>query len=252
MGWGDELMAAGEAEALPVDKVAIFSGHQQRWHEAWENNPKIARIGEAYDAKVESGPGHRPYFKSVTGEKWEWLPYSPKPARIYFSESELDFANEVEYKYGGNIVVVEPNLKSKQESVNRDWGFNRYAQVVAAVDVNWVQLGPRNVKMLPHVKHIETATPRQMAAVLSKAKAFLSPEGGLHHTAAALDVKGCVIFGGFISPLVTGYSLHYNYYVGDGCGMRVECKHCQEAMASIQPDEVAKRMMAILNRGCYG
>ena len=248
MGWGDELMAAGEADALPVEKVAIFSGHHQRWHEAWENNPKIARIGEHYDAKIESGPGHRPYFKSVTNEKWEWLPYKAKPAKLYFSQEEQDFANEIEYRYGGNIVVVEPNLKSKQESVNRDWGFNRYAQVVAAVDANWVQLGDQGTKLLPHVRHIKTATPRQMAAVLSRAKAFLSPEGGLHHTAAALNIKGCVIFGGFISPSITGYDMHTNYYDGAGCGMRVKCQHCQQVMDSITPSDVANGIKAIIGR----
>lgn len=248
MGWGDELMAAGEAEALPVDKVAIFSGHHQRWHEAWENNPKIARIGEAFDDKIESGPGHRPYFKSVTSEKWEWLPYKPKPAKLYFSDEELAFADRVVNKFGGDFVVIEPNLKEKQESINRDWGFNKYAQVVAAVDANWVQLGAGNIRLLPHVRQIQTGTPRQMAAVLSRAKTFLSPEGGLHHTAAALGLRGAVIFGGFISPMSTGYDMHHNFYDGTGCGMRVKCKHCQDVMASITPDSVANTLKIILGR----
>ena len=248
MGWGDELMAAGEANALPVDKVAIFSGHHQRWHEAWENNPKIARIGEAYDAKIESGPGHRPYFKSVTSEKWEWLPYKPKPAELYFSEEELDFANEIEYRYGGNLVVIEPNLKKKQESVNRDWGFAKYSKVVSSVDANWVQLGNSGTKLIAGTRLIKTETPRQMAVVLSKAKSFLSPEGGLHHTAAALRLPGIVIFGGFISPETTGYDFHHNFYHGRGCGMRVKCKHCQEVMDSILPDTVARTMNQILGR----
>lgn len=241
-------MAAGEAEALPVNKVAIFNGHQQRWHEAWENNPKIARIGEEFDAKIESGPGHRPYFKDVNHEKWQWLPYKPKPAEIYFSDEELAFADKVVSKYGGDFVVVEPNLKEKQESVNRDWGFNRYAQVIASVDANWVQLGAGNIRLLPHVRQIQTSTPRQMAAVLSRAKSFLSPEGGLHHTAAALNLRGIVIFGGFISPMVTGYDIHHNFYDGAGCGMRVKCKHCQDVMASILPDDVARTMNNLLGR----
>lgn len=248
MGWGDELMAAGEAEALPVDKVAIFGGHQQRWHEAWENNPKIARIGESFDAKIESSPGNRPYFKDVNNERWTWLPYKPKPASIHFSDEELEFAELAVQRYGGNFVVVEPNLKEKRESVNRDWGFNRFSQVVAAVDANWVQLGAGNIKLLPNVRQIQTQTPRQMAAVLSRAKAFLAPEGGLHHTAAALRVRGAVIFGGFITPSITGYSLHDNFYHGEPCGMRVKCKHCQDVMDSITPDSVANSLKTILGR----
>jgi hypothetical protein len=245
MGWGDELMAAGEAESLQAKKVAIFSGHQQRWHEAWENNPKIARIGEKYDDVIQNGPGHRPYFKSVDNQKWQWLAYKPKPAKFYFSESELNFANEIFNQYG-KFLIVEPNLKDKNESINRNWGFSNYQKVVDAIDINWLQLGQKGIKTLNNVIHIRTHTPRQMAAILSMAKGFLAPEGGLHHTAASLNIKGSVIFGGFISPMVTGYDIHNNFYDGFGCGMRVKCNHCQSIMRSISPDIVAKSINELL------
>ena len=248
MGWGDELMAAGEAEVLKAEKVAIFSGHQQRWHEAWENNPKIAKIGEKYDSVIQNGPGHRPYFKSVNNEKWQWLAYKPKPAKLYFSDEEIDFANEVINKYG-NFYVVEPNLKQKNESINRDWGFANYQKVIDLLDVNWVQMGGKKTKLLKNTIHIKTETARQMAAVLSLSQGFLSPEGGLHHTAAALNLKGAVIFGGFISPMVTGYDIHDNFYDGLGCGMRVKCNHCQSVMRSISPDIVAKSIKTIIGIG---
>ena len=245
MGWGDELMAAGEAESLQAEKVAIFSGHQQRWHEAWENNPKIARIGEKYDAVIQNGPGHRPYFKSVDSQKWQWLAYKPKPAKFYFSDQELDFASEMVSKFG-NFLIVEPNLKDKNESINRNWGFSNYQKVVNAIDINWVQLGGKGTKTLNNVNYIKTNSPREMAAILAMAKGFLSPEGGLHHTAAALNIKGSVIFGGFISPMVTGYDIHNNFYDGFGCGMRVKCNHCQSIMRSISPDIVAKSINELL------
>jgi hypothetical protein len=238
-------MAAGEAEALPAEKVAIFSGHQQRWHEAWEHNQKIAQIGESYQAIIQNGPGHRPYFKSVNNERWQWLAYKPKPAKLYFSDQELDFASEMVGKFG-NFYVVEPNLKDKNESINRNWGFSNYQTVVDAVDANWVQLGGKGTKTLNNVNYIRTNSPREMAAILSMAKGFLSPEGGLHHTAAALNIKGSVIFGGFISPMVTGYDLHNNFYNGFGCGMRVKCNHCQSIMRSILPDIVAKSINQLL------
>lgn len=248
MGWGDELMAAGEAEVLNASKVAIFSGHQQRWHKAWENNPKIANIGEKYDAVIQNGPGHRPYFKSVNNEKWQWLAYKPKPAKLYFSDQELDFAKELVSQFN-NFLIVEPNLKDKNESVNRNWGFGNYQKVVNAVDVNWVQLGSKCTKVLNNVNYIRTNTPREMAAILSMAQGFLAPEGGLHHTAAALNIRGSVIFGGFISPMVTGYDIHHNFYDGFGCGMRVKCNHCQSVMKSISPDIVAKSIKTIIGIG---
>jgi FkbM family methyltransferase len=50
------------------------------------------------------------------------------------------------------------------------------------------------------------------AGVLSGASLLISPEGGLHHAAAALGVRAVVIFGGFISPATTGYALHTNLF----------------------------------------
>jgi ADP-heptose:LPS heptosyltransferase len=81
---------------------------------------------------------------------------------------------------------------------------------------------------------------RQASAVLAGAALLISPEGGLHHAAAALGLRAVVIFGGFISPATTGYDLHRNFFTGgQACGMRLACAHCAEAMARITPEEVA-------------
>lgn len=88
-----------------------------------------------------------------------------------------------------------------------------------------------------------------MAAALAKSKAFLAPEGGLHHTAAALNIKGVVLFGGFIAPQVTGYKIHKNIFIGDGlgCGKRVKCEHCEQAWSKIDPERIIKIMRGMAN-----
>jgi hypothetical protein len=59
----------------------------------------------------------------------------------------------------------------------------------------------------------------------SGAALLISPEGGLHHAAAALGVRAVVIFGGFISPATTGYELHTNLFTGgQACGMRIPAR----------------------------
>ena len=65
---------------------------------------------------------------------------------------------------------------------------------------------------------------------------FIGTEGGMHHAAAALNKKAVIIFGGHISPNITGYSFHKNLYIDDEsspCGNKLKCKHCEECLNKI-------------------
>ena len=66
--------------------------------------------------------------------------------------------------------------------------------------------------------------------------------------AATVGSKGVVIFGGFISPEITGYDFHTNLFTGgEACGSRYSCKHCKAAMEAIEVDEVVEHMRKIIN-----
>ncbi len=85
--------------------------------------------------------------------------------------------------------------------------------------------------------------------MLSHAQAYLGPEGGLHHAAAALRVRAVVIFGSFISPETTGYPFHANCYVADAhapCGRWGDCAGCRAAMDAISPELVARTLNHLL------
>lgn len=242
MGWGDELMACGEAMAKPGTVAITDAAGYVRSHQAWENNPKIVK--EGYASRIINAPGARPYVRQVNQSAWDWLPYRPKPSTFYFTPEELAFADSL----GTGFVVVEPNLKAKKESVNRDWGWDNFAKVTSAIEADWVQFGETPPKLLPNARWVQTPTPRHMAAALSRAKTFLAPEGGVHHTAAAFGLRGVVLFGGFISPHVTGYTFHKNIFIGDGlgCGKRVKCQHCVDAWAKIDPERIIKIMRGLI------
>lgn len=244
MGWGDELMACGEAMALDGVIAIRDRANNPRWHDAWANNPYIAKPGQKYNDSIINAPGARPYAKSASNVAWEWVEYKPKPAKFFFSPEELQFVATL----SDNMVIVEPFLKSKQESVNRDWGWDNFAAVTSAIEADWVQLGERQPKLLPNTRWVKTPSQRYMAAVFSKAKTFLVPEGGMHHTAAAFNLKGVVLFGGFISPHVTGYSIHKNIFTGGGlgCGKRIKCQHCVDAWAKITPERIIKIMKGLV------
>jgi hypothetical protein len=251
MGLGDELMAAGEAQRLSKkrggQRVGILDRPRgrPRWHELWDNNPHIARPKDRPRASVVNGPDYRGYIKKKKKSSWIWRQYSPIPAEFFFSDDEKKFAGSL----NSGFVVIEPNLKHRVEDVNRDWGWGNFAALVSIfTSVDWVQLGPKGTKVLPNVRFIETASPRMAAAALTKAHRFVGHEGGMHHMAAAVGLKGVVIYGGYISEHVTGYPIHRHISVGPGlgCGSRVKCEHCTEAMKSITLDRVALEFIECL------
>ena len=244
MGWGDEVMAAGEAQALG-GKVGIYDNNgNQRYHPAWENNHCIAKIGENHTKKIVNAPNCRPYVKKINHATWEWQPYVPKLASFYFSAEELAFMAKLPLNY----IVIEPNLKDKAESINRRWSWERFAEVTNNTDLQFVQLGKTKPKMLPNTKWIKTDNERYMAAALRMARAYIGHEGGMHHTAAAVQTPAVVIFGGFITPKVTGYKNHINFAVdGLGCGRRLKCTHCESAMNEITSNAVINALRGILN-----
>lgn len=267
MGWGDEIMAAGEArraqeagDPRPVAIVDPRRGGRVRWHPIWAGNPRIVTpAGMANGADVQrvvNGPGCRPYIAHKLPERWVWRSYRPHPAEIFFDKRERRLTG-----LAAGAVAVEPHIKAAA-SPNKDWGWDRWQALVdRAPDIPWVQLSPPGMRALKGVRQIFTRDFRAACAVLSGARAAVLPEGGLHHAAAALGVKAVVIFGGMISPANTGYGMHINLFdpaagpspEGFGpqggespCGMRVKCEHCARAMAAIKPEVVAHHLETLL------
>ena len=153
------------------------------------------------------------------------------------------------------FVIVEPNLKPTA-SLNKDWGFFRYQRLVAMrPDVPWLQLGRAGARRLAGTRRLTTPDFRRAAAVLARARAYVGPEGGLHHAAAALGVPAVVIFGAFTAPANTGYDGHLNLYRPHGpgpCGGRRACDDCAASLAAITPEEVAAALDRLLAAPQFG
>lgn len=157
----------------------------------------------------------------------------------------------------GPYVVVEPNVKVGA-SPNKDWGRDRYQEVVRSLpDVRFVQLGAHSDgPWLRGVESLLTPTYRAACGILAAAEGYLGPEGGLHHAAAALRRPAVVIYGSFISPMTTGYPFHWNLTGMDGlepagrhapCGRWAPCASCARALDSIQPEDVAEAVREMLH-----
>jgi hypothetical protein len=246
MGWGDEIMVTAQARALqktnPRPVLVIDRWAQPRWSQIWEGNPRILkqRVG-AYQT-LRNGPNARPYIRSKTATHWVWREHQCEPGEIYLTDEERRYAEPWR-----GCVLVEPNLKVRPDAENKRWPWERWQRLADRGVARMVQVGPLNTPLLDGVAHARTESFRLACAVLSVCRAYVGPEGGLHHAAAALGVPAVVLFGGFISPASTGYAMHRNLFAGGvACGARLPCQHCKEAMERITVGEVLRNLKEVL------
>lgn len=254
MGWGDEVMVSGEVKRRAAGTMRRYGIQdrrggvrpQHRWHEMWEGNPRIARPGEPFDEWLPNHGGYRPYIAHKSASAWTWRKYGPEPGEVFLAPTERAVGEGL-----GRKVIVHPMLKAAA-SPNKNWGWPNWQELVRlSPSIEWVQIGTGHEPRLEGAAFVATRSPREACGALAGARAAVLHEGGLHHAAAAVGTPAVVIFGGFISPEVTGYTAHRNLFLGDekhpiGCGMRVLCDHCREAMRAIHPAKVLRELEAIL------
>lgn len=249
MGYGDWLMAAGEARlahektgrpVLITDPVGT-----PQWSEVFEGNPYILRKPFAAGGfvRVISSSGNRPYIAGKTAGRWTWRPYKPIPAQMFFTEQELQFAEPHRGK-----IMIEPGGKPIGHQ-NKMWLRERWRELVTATPLPFVQCGPViGTKWLEGAEAVPTTTFRQALAVLSVCRALVTTEGGLMHGAAAVGTPAVVLWSEFIAPNVTGYRQHHNIrHAHRTCGMRVNCPSCRKSMEAITVREVAGALTEILS-----
>jgi len=261
MGYGDELMAMGRAERLHREtgrRVAILDkAGKRRWSPVWVGHPAIVNPCEPVSAShmtIVDCSGARPYLAgwdtwncSARARFTDWSANSHR-GRLYLSLPELKQGRQLQERLG-DFVVLEPGIYGSSSS-NKDWGFERYEQLVAALpDLKFIQTMPGPRRAPARVMPLFTPSFREACGILAAASAYVGPEGGMHHAAAALGIPAVVLFGGFTSPVNTGYELHRNLFVAgpeSPCGRYAPCGHCREAMASITVADVAAALKGVL------
>lgn len=248
MGYGDNLMATGLAKgARIVGKRAAFGdGSKIIWDhlskEIFANNPNIAPPGSEGAADLQwlhFYRGCRIYnFHDTARDRWAWnYNFRPVPGQMFFSAQE-DRNGE---RYGEGFTLIEPNVSPhKMGAANKDWGFSRYQMIADQLSASGCRVAQflNGGKSLERVAHFQTNSFRDALAILSHARLYIGPEGGLHHGAAAVGVPGVVIFGGWIPHQVTGYAMHVNLGNEKGCGLLSRCEHCRQALDAISIDQV--------------
>lgn len=261
MGLGDNLMATGFARGAKArgKRIAFGDGKKLIWdihsREIFQGNPNICWSGHERGINTEWIPfhrGNRLYNKlGDDRDRWIWnYDFRPIPGEMFFNNEEIKSAAQMPRGF----IIIEPNVPAQKGCApNKQWPVDRYEEVarrLVAAGHMVVQLkhgGPNNLKA---ASSVHSANFRRALALLQRAALYIGPEGGLHHGAAAVNVPGVVLFGGFIPPQVTGYDTHTNLTgnAREACGSLRRCDHCLSAMRSIEVDEVYEAAMAHLRR----
>ncbi len=260
MGFGDEILATGEAQRVydadPTRRVAICdAAGAVRWHPLWDGNPILAPPADVPHERVQrirNASGCRPYIKYPFSRDSGWTfrdwRATDHRGRLYLSPAETIAGAALRDRLGA-YVLLEPSPKPLQP--NRQWPFAQYQQVVEACpDLHFVQpIHDATRAQLPGVEYVASGSFRETCGLLASACAYLGPESGLTHAAAALGIPAVAIFGGCIAVSVMGYDDHVNLVDDDPdtpCGNWRPCPHCVSAMARIPVDQVVSALRAQL------
>ena len=263
VGLGDNIMATGMARAKvkgTAKRAAFGDGKKIIWdhHSAqiFKYNPSIAPPKCENDRDLEwihFYRGNRVYNHHDTeNNRWVWnYGFKAIPGEIFLDTMEKRFA--ISHVPVDDYVVIEPNVQTgKLGTINKDWGLKNYQKLADDLRRKGVPIvqpiydGARQLVGVPKVK---TQNFRYALAVMERAKAYVGPEGGLHHAAAAFGKPGVVIFGGFIPPSVTGYAIHRNLtgLTDSFCGSLAPCDHCRTALDSITVDQVRGEIWTVIS-----
>lgn len=279
MGIGDEIMVTALAKKYRrqnnIPSVVLNGKGFVRRHPVFDNNPWLLNsiinqnkhVSEFTDRMVNriySGEGaYRHYINEAKSKPHEFYVFEPweiEPGEIYFSEQEQKDLRTIQFyirttkEHANNnkkIVLVEPTIKSVLQS-NKLWLTQRWQELIRLLrkeNYGVIQMHHKwsDKQMLKDVTPLGVYSVREMLCTVQVVDAFISVEGGVHHAAAALNKPGAVIFGGFISPEITGYKMHTNItHATAFCGNLRYCKHCSREMLKITPEEVFEKFNALM------
>ena len=275
MGYGDEIMVTGYAKVLKqkYPDHQIVAGNKEKGIVTdsiiFNNNPYIKRFSELRNMKtiwIDSYSGHRPYFIKETEDKYYWnMNYRVKAGDLFFSKEEKQFASNIissAKEWWGQrknnkfkkIIFLEPSrIKTSKNnaSINRSWGNKKWASFLDLHKNEYLFLQSifTDSDQFDGIFNF-TSGFRDACAVLNQCDLVVGGEGGFTHAAGALNKKGLFIYGGWIDPNITGYSVHNNVYIdieGSPCGMKILCEHCKKCNEIMTVEMISKKFTEMLS-----
>jgi ADP-heptose:LPS heptosyltransferase len=200
---------------------------------------------------------HR-YDKHIVEQICEFyglVPSSTKP-EIYFSGEEIQRINFILHHNQlekEKFLVIEPQ-SNDDYTINKKYPLGKWQEVVDSISQSGfkiVQVGKKtsNQNLKNVIDLTGTTTFREASFIISQSKLFVSSEGGLMHSARAVETPSVIVYTGFIHPTMTGYSENANIWIGEAhgpCGMKVKCDNCEKDMKNHDPQEIISAILKFL------
>jgi ADP-heptose:LPS heptosyltransferase len=233
--------------------VYVFSEHHKS---ILKNNPYcFVRLLQFETFKNKKYMDNQSFFYGIYAPS---LSFKTKASRIiaksfkvFDLENDLPeiFLTKKELKIGKylisnlkNPIVINPSAAS---SKNKEWFFDRWNEVVQILDeYTFIQVGIESEPLIDGVMDFRVGfSLREQLAILANTKLYVGVDSFWAHAAAALNVKGIVLFGPS-TPVVWGHESNVNIYKDTSCSPCIdwildsECPYLKRCMTSISVDEV--------------
>lgn len=160
---------------------------------------------------------------------------------IFLTKKEFNSGNDLISKFKNPIVINPTGAFSK----NKEWFFDRWNEVVRkSKQYTFIQVGIESEPLIEGVKDFRVGfSLREQLAILANTKLYVGVDSFWAHAAAALNVKGVVLFGAS-TPVVWGHDNNTNVYKAISCSPCIdwicdsECPYSKKCMRLITVDEV--------------
>ncbi len=264
MGLGDDLLFLGKAEEIYKEtgrKITPVEG--TGWSPFFDNVEFLVESGgltvNARDTNVRCDY-HVDYYeqrKETTpkGKRVVFRDFNPAPFTIRLTEEEKRTADKDLKDLGlSRFCVINPDYKSTFYSDNKNWGFQKYQdlvnrlyKLVPVLRIMPVDSTRYNEPELVNATNIKRGV-RDAMALIRRASFGVSYDGLLQHAFAGFNIPCVVIQGGLINTLHYPSNIYHIYdHPLTPCGSMYNCSHCVNANESITVDEIFKSCKEIID-----
>jgi ADP-heptose:LPS heptosyltransferase len=170
--------------------------------------------------------------------------------KLYLQDKEItEIKSEFDYDY----IAIAPFGKQKYSRNRKEWGFDRFQQVVDAFpNLQFIQIGMANDQLLKNVVDARGRRIRESALIIYNSLFFLGLEGGLMHLSKAVGKRSVIIYGGLVARESSAYIENINIDNPISCSpcfrTRFKFEDCpsMECMADITPEIVITQVKNML------
>jgi len=258
MGLGDDLMFLGEAEkifkdtgkkifpVMPRSNGSVRPLPDHKWSPMYNNVEFITKDSreDCYSLSIKPSNGrYNHYMEELAddekgrGKFIKYKKYNPIPFKLRFTKEEHQLIkDQIIYNNLHRFIIINPDFKKDVFKNNKNWGWHKWSELserLSKLNFKIARIKPTvDLEDLPYAQNIHINNVRVAFGVISKAKLFVSYEGGLMHAMGGFKVPGVILYGGLtdINSMKYDNNTEIVYdHPETPCGRQFECDHCKIA-----------------------